>query len=205
MQSKIIFILLLTTVLFYLPAQAQYAQDSTFKRCFVGSSLFMFFNFLPEEKPDFAQLNFGYRLTSRDVVSLEVKTWRYFESLGIPYGEERADPANNFPGSIREVGFALAYQRYWWKGLYTGIHVMNTWQSFRNEANVEIATGFQLFNTYRVGYHIKLLRNRFFLEPSLAVTHRPWHTEMPASFQVMDDEWPKFFFWEPGLHFGFNF
>ena len=64
---------------------------------------------------------------------------------------------------------------------------------------------FQIFNTYRFGYHFKLFNDRFFIEPSLAMTHRIYHTEMPSTFKNLDDKWSKFFFPEPGLHVGFNF
>ncbi|MGB3849036.1 MAG: hypothetical protein WA958_03660, partial [Tunicatimonas sp.] len=88
MQSKILvlgsaFMLAAVTQL-----SAQYAKrDSTYKKCFVGSTFAMLGNFLPSNRPDFGQLNLGYRLTGKDVVSLEVKTWKYAWSLGIPYGE----------------------------------------------------------------------------------------------------------------------
>jgi len=182
-----------------------YEQDSTSKKYFVGSTLFLLGNLAKSNRPDFMQLNLGYRLTSRDVVSLEVKTWKYVWSLGIPYGKSFEAPEEKFPGYIREHGFALVYQRFWWKGLYTGIHVMNAWQTFVNENGDKIDNGFQIFNTYRVGYHIKLFRDRFFIEPSIAVTHRPYHTDMPEGFKRLDDQWSKFFIGEPGMHFGFNF
>lgn len=186
--------------------KAQYSiQDSTTKSCFIGSTFFVLGNFAQTNKPDFAQLNFGYRLTEKDVVSIEAKTWKYAWSLGIPYGESFEAENEKFPGYIREYGFALVYQRFWWKGLYTSVHIMNAWQSFVNESNQKIDKGFQIFNTYRAGYHIKLFNNRFFIEPSIAVTHRPYHTKMPESFRQLDDKWPKFFIGEPGLHFGFNF
>lgn len=187
-------------------ASAQYSKkDSTYNECFVGSSAFMLGNLLPEDSPEFIQLNLGYRITEKDVVSIEVKTWRYHHSLGIPYGDEFGQDEFRFPGFIRERGFALVYQRFLWKGLYTGVHVMNAWQRFINEEGKKIDNGFQIFNTYRLGYHIKLFKNRFFLEPSIAITHRAFHTEMPESFKVMDEGRSKFFFGEPGLHFGYNF
>lgn len=202
-------ILILSFVLVFassLQLQAQYAkQDTTYKKCFIGSTLFMLGNLSSQNRPDFVQLNLGYRITGRDVVSLELKTWKYAWSLGIPYGESFEAPEKKFPGYIREYGFALAYQRFWWKGLYTGVHVMNAWQSFVGDDGNKIDKGFQIFNTYRVGYHFKLFKNRLFIEPSIAVTHRPYHTDMPESFKQLDDKWPKFFIGEPGLHFGFNF
>ena len=151
------------------------------------------------------QLNLGYRLTGRDVVSIELKTWKYAWPLGIPYGKSFEAPEEEFPGYIREYGFALVYQRFWWKGLYTGVHVMNAWQSFFDDQGNKIDNGFQLFNTYRIGYHLKLFKDRFFIQPSIAVTHRPYQTNMPDSFEQLDSKWPKFLFGEPGLHFGFNF
>jgi hypothetical protein len=92
-----------------------------------------------------------------------------------------------------------------WKGLYAGIHLMNAWQKFVNEEGQKIDNGFQIFNTYRLGYHFKLFKDRFFIEPSMAITHRPFHTEMPDGFKQIDDKWPKIFIGEPGLHFGYKF
>lgn len=187
-------------------AKAQYSkQDSNYKKYFIGSTFFMLGNFSAKNKPDFAQINFGYRITGKDVVSLELKTWKYAWSLGIPYGNSFENDSEKFPGYIREYGFALAYQRYVWKGLYGGVHVMNAWQSFVNEDGQKIDKGFQIFNTYRAGYHVKLFKDRFFIQPSIAVTHRPYHTKMPPTFHELDKKWSKFFVGEPGLHFGFNF
>lgn len=206
MQNKIISIAVTLLLVSTLQLSAQYSkQDSTFKECFVGSTFFVLGNFASSNKPDFAQLNFGYRLTGQDVVSIEFKTWKYAWPLGIPYGEFFEAPGENFPGHIREFGFALVYQRYFWKRAYAGIHVMNAFQSFVDEGGNKIDNGFQIFNTYRLGYHFKLFNDHFFIEPSIAITHRPYQSEMPDSFQLVNDEWSKFFFGEPGLHFGFNF
>ncbi|MFD0796842.1 hypothetical protein ACFQZJ_05180 [Maribacter chungangensis] len=119
-------ILLIVTILFAQNIKSQfYFVNPIAKRCFVGATIAMLGNLLPEEKPEFLQLNLGYRLTEKDVISLELKTWHYFEPLGIPYGEARGSPLENFPGSIREKGIALAYQRFWYQGLYTAVHVMS--------------------------------------------------------------------------------
>lgn len=186
--------------------KAQYAkQDTTYRKCFVGSTMFMLGNFFPQNRPDFYQLNLGYRITGRDAVSIEVKTWKYAWSLGIPYGDSFEAPEEEFPGFIREFGFAVAYQHFWWKGLYTGIHVMPSWQRFVDEKGDKIDNGFHVFNSYRVGYHIKLFKDRCFLEPSFAVTHRPYQSKMPAGFATLNNKWPSYFIGEPGLHFGYNF
>jgi len=186
---------------------AQYAKnDSTYKKYFVGSTLFLLGNFSAVNKPDFVQLNLGYRLTEKDVISVELKTWKYAWPLGIPaFGKSFEAPGEEFPGYIREHGFALAYQRFLWKGLYAGVHVFSAWQSFIDLNDDKIDNGFQIFNTYRLGYHFKLFNDKFFIEPSFAITHRPYHTRMPDSFKEVDDKWSKFLFGEPGLHFGFNF
>ena len=206
MKKKITTLVLALLLANSIQLKAQYAKnDSTYKKCFVGSTFFMLGNLGSKNSPDFIQLNLGYRITGRDVISLELKTWKYAWSLGIPYGKSFEASEERFPGYIREHGFALVYQRFWWKGLYTGIHVMPAWQSFVDTDGSKIDNGFQIFNSYRVGYHIKFFKDRFFIEPSIAVTHRPYHTEMPESFKQLDDKWSKFFFGEPGLHFGFNF
>ena len=205
MQKKILVVLLSLLLGSSLQLKAQYAkEDTTYKKCFVGSTLFLLGNLSSQNRPDFVQLNLGYRITGKDVVSLELITWKYAWSLGVPWKSYEAKELE-FPGYIREFGLALAYQRFWWKGLFTSIHVMNAWQSFVGHDGKKIDSGFQIFNTYRVGYHFKLFKDRFFIQPSVAMTHRPYYTEMPKSYKVLDDKWPKVFFGEPGLHFGFNF
>lgn len=192
-----------------LHANAQYEeQDSTYKRWFVGSSVFVFLgNLDTENPPNFAQLNVGYRITGRDVIALEPKTWRYAWPNGIHpfFNNAYKKPEERFPGYVREFGLSVAYQRFLWKGLYAELNVMPTLQTFVSTEGRKIDNGFQLFNTYRIGYHLKLFKDRFFIQPSLAITHRAFHTELPVGFKQLDDKWSKFVFGEPGLHFGFNF
>lgn len=204
MLKRIVFAIAIVVMAFP-ELNAQYSKDEDYKKYFSGSTFFLLGNLSSTNKPDFVQVNFGYRLSHRDAISLELKTWKYAWSLGIPYGDSFEDPAEKFPGYIREYGFALAYQRFWWKGLYTGVHVMSAWQSFFDESNNQVDERFQFFNTYRIGYHFKLFDDQFFIEPSIAITHRPYHTTMPTGFKEKDDQWPRYFIGEPGLHFGFNF
>ncbi len=188
-------------------ASAQYAkQDSTFKRYFVGSTLFMLANLVPDNNPpQMVYLNLGYRLTGRDVISIELKTWKYAWPIGIPYGKSFEAEGEGFPGFIRERGVSLNYQRFLRKGLFAQVDLMPAFQTFVNDSGRKIDNGFQVFNTYSVGYHIKLFKDRFFFQPSIAITHRPYQSRMPDAFKQVDDRWPRFFYGQPGLHFGFNF
>ncbi|MCP9769087.1 hypothetical protein EGI22_14305 [Lacihabitans sp. LS3-19] len=207
MKKKILYFALTLMMASTLQVKAQYAPtDSTFKRWFVGSSLFVLGNFSKTDKPDFAQLNLGYRITRKDVISLELITWKYAWPLGINpfFNKSYGKPEEKFPGYIREFGFGLAYQRYFWKGLYAAVHVMPMRQTFVNENDVKVGNGFHIFNSYRVGYHVKLFKDKFFIQPSLGLAGRPYHSKMPEGFKEKDDKWPKYTP-EPGLHFGFNF
>ena len=208
MQKKISCCTLILMMACALQVKAQYATtDSTYKHCFVGSTLFLLGNFASTNSPDFAQLNIGYRITGKDVLTLEPKTWKYAWPNGIHpfFNSSYGKPEEQFPGYIREIGLSVAYQRFFWKGLYAELNVMPTLQLFMNDKGNKIDHGFQLFNTYRMGYHIKLFKDRFFIQPSLAITHRAYHTQMPDGFKQLDDKWSKFVFGEPGLHVGFNF
>jgi hypothetical protein len=63
MQKKIFFIGIVLIITNTLQLKAQYDKtDSTFKRCFVGSSLFLLGNLAPVNPPNFVQLNLGYRI-----------------------------------------------------------------------------------------------------------------------------------------------
>lgn len=207
MQKKIVGLGIALMLVFSLKVSAQYSKsDSNYKRFFVGSSLFLFGNFDKVNPPGFIQLNLGYRITEKDVLSVELITWKHSWPLGINpfYNEAYGTPEEKFPGNIREYGVGLAYQHYFWKGLYAAVHATPMWQTYTNENGNKVGDGFIIFNTYRIGYHVKLLKGRFFIEPSLGIAGRPYFTEMPDGFKQKDDKWPK---WtpEPGLHFGFNF
>ena len=210
MLKKIVFIgiVCLMTTTFNLSAQYE-ETDSTFKRWFVGSSSFVLVSLIPDQAnpPQFFQLNVGYRLTNKDVITLEPKTWKYAWPNGIhPFlNDKYGTDEEKFPGHVREFGLSVAYQRFLCEGLYAELNVMPTLQNFVNTTGTRIDNGFQIFNTYRLGYHIKLFNDRFFIQPSMAVTHRAYHTTLPNGFKQLDDKWSKFIIPEPGLHFGFNF
>ena len=207
MQKKILFIGFVLIMTSTLHLKAQYAKtDSSYKRCFVGSTLFVLGNLSKVNPPGFAQLNLGYRITGKDVISLELITWKHAWPLGINpfYNTAYGKPEEKFPGYIREYGIGLAYQRYFWKGLYAAVHATAMLQIFNNDNGNQVGNGFIIFNTCRVGYHIKLFKDRFFIQPSLGIAGRPYHTKMPDGFKQKDDKWPKYTF-EFGMHFGYNF
>jgi hypothetical protein len=180
-------------------------EEPTDKKFFVGSTLLMLGNLDPVNSPDFIQLNLGYRITPKDVVFLELKRSKFAFPLGIPWGKSFDAPGENYPGYVRQNVIGLAYNRFWWKGLYTGVHAMNAFQTYYDEKNNKIANGYTLFLTYRLGYQVKLFKNRFFIEPSIGLTHWPVQTNVPKSFELKESKWPKYFGYEPGLHFGYNF
>lgn len=188
---------------------AQYAEtDSSYKRWFVGSTLLMLGNFIPDDPnpPDFILMNVGYRITPHDVVFIELKRSKFAWPLGMPWDEMiNNGTKENYPGYVRQNVLGLAYNRFWWKGAYTGIHAMNAFQTYRNENEEKIQNGYTLFITYRVGYQFTFFDNRLFLEPSIGLTHWPIQTNVPPSFKEKERKWPSYFGYEPGLHFGFNF
>ena len=174
------------------------------RRQYVGTSLFMVANFLPNP-PSFYQVNVGWRVTPRDSLSFEAITWRYQAPLGIPWGDDFGDDALDFPGSVRDVGVGVAYQRFFWKGLYAQVHLLPMVHTYRDDVGERIQTGFFLFTTLRAGYHIGLWRDRVFVEPSIACTSWPIETNVPAGFAAAADPWPRYFLLEPGLHAGVSF
>ncbi len=208
MQKKILWMALALVLANSLQVHAQYAKtDSSYKRWFVGSTFFLLGNLASTNPPNFVQINIGYRITGKDVITIEPKTWKYAWPNGIHpfFNKAYGKPAEQFPGYVREFGLSVSYQRFLHKGLYAELNVMPTLQKFIDNNGKKVDNGFQLFNTYRAGYHVKLFKDRFFIQPSLAITHRAYHTTLPDGFNQLDDKWSKFVFGEPGLHFGYNF
>lgn len=203
--------LILSTSLLLFSITVLFAQknqrDSISRECFVSTSAFMLYNFVnTPEPPSFFQINLGHRITAKDIIILEAITWKYYAPLGIPWGASLyGDLSENFPGYVRDYGIGLAYQRFYWKGLYSTVHATPFVQQYFSPDNIKIQTGFQLFMTFRLGYHFNLFKDRFFIEPSVAFTYWPINTNMPETFAVKEDKWPNYFLFEPGFHVGFNF
>lgn len=174
---------------------------------FVGSTMFLLVNLDTESdtKPDLFQLNLGYRLTDKDVLSLEIIAWKYYAPLGIPYGPSKEDKAERYPGVVDAEGVGLAYQRFIWGRAYTALHTQYMDHNYLDESGAKIGSGHQVFMTFRLGYHFSFLNDVAFIEPNLAITHWPVNTGLPPSFQAKEDKWPNYFLFEPGLHFGFAF
>lgn len=210
MQKTTLWLVLALVLASNLQMKAQYAEaDSTYKKWFIGTSLFVIIGNIADggNPPNFAQLDIGYRLTGNDVIRFSPKTWKYAWPNGIhPFlNSAYGKPEEKFPGYVREIGITVSYQRFLWEGLYVQLDIMPTWQIFVNDNGNKIKDGFQIFNSYRFGYHIKLFKDKFFFQPSICVTHRAYHTELPDGFKQLDDKWSKFIFPEPGLNIGFNF
>lgn len=206
MQKRILlmgFALVMTNCLALYAQQNQ--QDNTDKKWFVGSTLLMLGNFDKVNNPEFVQVNIGYRITPKNTVSFEFKRSIYSWPLGIPWGPSFDAPGLNYPGHVRILAPTLAYQRFWWKGIYTSVHALNAFEKYKDEEDKKIGNGYTLYLTYRLGYQLKFFKNRFFFEPSIGFTHWPIRSNVPESFKAEDKKWPKYFGWEPGLHFGFNF
>jgi hypothetical protein len=209
--SKIMLLFLAASASVYSQAAqaTQTHNKETSYRYFVGSTLLMLGNFVPNDpnRPDFAQLNIGYRITPKHVVFLELKTSKFNWPLGMPWPElvDEQRQQHNFPGYVRQYIVGIAYNYFWWKGFYTGVHAMHAYQVYNNENSTQIATGYTLFLTYRIGYQFRFFDDRFFIEPSIGLTHWPIKTNTPEAFEQKEAQWPRYFGFEPGLHFGFNF
>ena len=59
----------------------------------------MLANLVPDNnKPEMVYLNLGYRITGKDAISLELKTWKYAWPIGIPFGKSFEAEGEGFPG-----------------------------------------------------------------------------------------------------------
>lgn len=162
-------------------------------------------NFDNVNNPEFIQLNLGYRITPKNVVSFEFKRSIYSWPLGIPWGPSFDAPGLNYPGHARILAPTLAYQHFWWKGFYTSVHALNAFEKYIDEENKKVGNGYTLYLTFRLGYHLRFFKDQFFFEPSIGLSYWPVRTNVPESFKSVENKWPDYFPFEPGLHFGYNF
>jgi hypothetical protein len=180
-------------------------QDSGFKRWFVGSSFLVLGNFDKVNNPEYVQLNVGYRISPKDVVSFRFKRSIYSWPIGIPFGSSSFDaPGENYPGHARILAPTLGYQRFWWKGVYTSVYALNAFEKYMDENKKKIGNGYTLYLDFYLGYQFKFFKNRFFFEPALGCSYWPVRTNVPQSFKSVEKKWPNYFI-QPGLDFGYNF
>ncbi|RRA98935.1 hypothetical protein [Larkinella rosea] len=204
MQKKIVWIGLALVLASRLQVNAQYAnQDSTYKRWFVGSSLYMLGNFAKVNNPEYVQLNLGYRITPKDVLSLDFKRSIYSWPIGIPFGPSFDKPGLNYPGHARILAPTIGYQRFWWKGVFTSVHALNAFEKYLDENKRKIGNGYTLYLNFHLGYQLKFFKNRFFFEPAIGCSYWPVRTHVPESFKSVEKKWNNYFI-QPGFNFGFN-
>lgn len=180
-------------------------HDSTYKKWFVGSTFYLLGNFDKVNNPEYVQLNVGYRITSKDVVTLRFKRSVYAWPLGIPFGSSSFDAAGeNYPGHARILAPTVGYQRFWWKGAYSSVQALNAFEKYLDKDNKKIGNGYTLYLDFYVGYQFKFFKKRFFFEPAIGCSFWPVRTNVPESFKAVEKKWNNYFI-QPGFDFGINF
>ena len=179
MQKKILWFALILMMASTLQVKAQYAkQDSTYKKWFVGSSLLMLGNF-SKISPEYVQLNVGYRITPKDVLSFDFKRSIYIWPIGIPFGPSFDKPGLNYPGHARILAPTLGYQRFLWKGVFTSVHALNAFEKYMDKDGKKIGNGYTLYLNFHLGYQLQCFKNRFFFEPAIGCSYWPVRTNVP--------------------------
>ena len=205
MQKKILCFALILMMASTLQVNAQYSeQDSTYRRWFIGSSLFMLGNFSKVNNPEYIQFNIGYRITPKDVLSFDFKRSIYAWPIGIPLGPSVDASGLDYPGHARILAPTIGYQRFLWKGVFTSVHALNAFETYYDQNDKKIGNGYTLYLNFHLGYQFKFFKNRFFFEPALGCSYWPVRSNVPESFKSVENKWPNYII-QPGLNFGYNF
>jgi hypothetical protein len=205
MQKKILSIGLVILLASSLQVNAQDAKkDSTYKRWYIGSTLFLLGNFDKVNNPEYVQLNVGYRITPKDVILFRFKRSIYSFPIGLPFGPSFDKPGEELPGHARILAPTIGYQRFLWKGAYVSVQALNAFEKYFDQNKKEIGNGYTLYLDFYLGYQFKFFKNRFFFEPALGVSTWPIRTDVPESFKNVEKKWPTYFI-QPGFDFGINF
>ncbi|GAB2824928.1 hypothetical protein [Ferruginibacter profundus] len=205
MQKKILWLGFALVMVNSLRVNGQNAhQDSTYKKWYVGSTLWLLGNFDKKDNPEYIQINAGYRITPKDVISLRFKRSVYSWPIGIPFGPSFRKPGGKYPGHARILAPTLGYQRFWWKGAYTSIQALNAFEKYMDVNGKKIGNGYTLYLDFYVGYQFRFFKNRFFFEPGIGCSYWPLRANVPESFKSVEKKWPNYFI-QPGFDFGFNF
>jgi hypothetical protein len=173
----------------------------------VGTTWLTFLNFEPEEtNTHHYELHLGYKLTPKDKIGIKAATWELFAPMGIPFLEAvQMKESTFFPGKLHEKGIGITYQRLLWKGLFASIEILPLKKTYFDDNNEKIRSGFKLYTTYHLGYHIPLFKNRMYIDPQIHCNYWPIDKKAPPSFQVEENKWNNYMLFEPNIYIGFNF
>ncbi len=178
----------------------QTENTENFRRHYIGSSAWMIYDKFITDPADYYQLSYGYHYTPKDVLFVEAITWKYDGPLGTYYDD---DP-ELYPGKIRSYGIGFGYQRFLWKNLFVMGVATPFLNQFYDEDDKKIQKGFQLYTNLTLGYRFEFFNKRFFIEPAWTTKFWPVNTNLPDSFQKVEDGTPKYVF-EPSTNIGFRF
>lgn len=156
------------------------------------------------------ELHIKRNLDDKNIIGVKLATWRLFQPMGITWWDGLLDKIESesefYPGHVRASGIGITYQRMLWKGLFTTVEVLPQFQTYLDENEKKVGDGFQLYNSYHLGYHLAFgKQKRFFIEPQVHCQHWMFDNNAPEGFRELDDKWRSYFLFEPNLYFGIKF
>jgi hypothetical protein len=149
-------------------------------------------------------------LDDKNIIGVKLATWRLFQPMGITWWDGLLDKIESesefYPGHVRASGIGITYQRMLWKGLFATVEVLPQFQTYLDANNKKVGSGFQLYNSYHIGYHIAFGKHeQFFIEPQIHSQHWMFNKKEPEGFRELDDRWRNYFLFEPNIYFGIKF
>lgn len=175
-------------------------------KCTMSTTWLTFLNFGAEKtNTQHYEFHFGYKLTPKDKIGIKAATWQLFEPMAIPWGPHKIQETEFYPGKLKEMGLGVTYQRILWKGLFVSAEIYPLKKTYLNEEKEKIGSGFKLYTSYHLGYHVPLFRNRFYIEPQIHCNYWPIDTKGPQGFEEKESKWSNYFLFEPNLYIGVNF
>lgn len=149
-------------------------------------------------------------LDNKNILGVKFATWRLFQPMGITWWDGLLDKLESesefYPGHVRETGIGVSYQRMLWKGLFASVEVLPQFQTYLDLDGNKIGNGFKVYNSYHLGYHISIGKNkRFFIEPQVHSQHWMFDNNAPDGFKELDNKWRNYFLFEPNIYIGVNF
>lgn len=156
------------------------------------------------------ELHFKYNLDDKNIIGAKFATWRLFQPMGIQWWDGLLDKVEDqsefYPGHVREIGVGITYQRMLWKGLFATAEILPLHKTYLDLDNNKVGTGFKLYNSLHLGYHIPFgKKKQFFVEPQIHSQVWLFDTNTPKEFKELDCKWNNYFLFEPNIYLGIKF
>jgi hypothetical protein len=150
------------------------------------------------------QVNVAFSNNPDEVVHFRLLRFVYSWPITIPFGSSSFDVSGaNYSGHVCIHAPVTGYQESWWNWCCTSLYVLTAVENYLDAGRKLIGNAYVVYPDVYLNDQIQQFKHRYFSEPSIGCSDWSVRTNVPESFQSIEQQ-GKNYFLQPGLAFDFS-